>query len=80
VVDPELATVGPIGALMPGMITRTAPGHTGRPLVADYYEVGAFQLVTAAAMASVFAPLAVPPAYRASIIVSACLCSAAYLI
>jgi len=73
-------TVGAIGALTLGMMTRTARGHTGRPLVADHYETGAFVLVTAAAITRVFLPLAIPAAYRDAVIISACLWSAAYLI
>lgn len=73
-------TVGAIGALTLGMMTRTARGHTGRPLVADCYEIGAFMLVTAAAITRVLVPLALPSAYRDAVIVSACLWSAAYAI
>ena len=32
-------TIGAIGGMTLGMMTRTARGHTGRPLVADRYEV-----------------------------------------
>jgi uncharacterized protein involved in response to NO len=83
-VSPPLAThaltVGAIGALTLGMMTRTARGHTGRPLVADPFEVGAFTLVTAAAITRVLVPLALPGAYREAIIGSACLWSVAYAI
>jgi len=83
-VSPLLAThaltVGAIGALTLGMMTRTSRGHTGRPLVADPFEVGAFTLVTAAAITRVFVPLAVPSAYREAVIGSACLWSVAYAI
>jgi uncharacterized protein involved in response to NO len=73
-------TVGAIGALTLGMMTRTARGHTGRPLVADHYQIGAFMLVTAAAITRVLIPLAFPGAYRDAVIASACLWSAAYAI
>ena len=83
-VSPLLAThaltVGAIGALTLGMMTRTARGHTGRPLVADPFEVGAFTLVTAAAITRVLVPLALPSAYREAVIGSACLWSVAYAI
>ena len=35
-------TLGAIGGLTIGMMTRTARGHTGRPLVADRFEVAAY--------------------------------------
>jgi uncharacterized protein involved in response to NO len=73
-------TVGAIGALTLGMMTRTARGHTGRPLVADRYEMGAFALVTAAAITRVFVPLALPGTYRDAVVASACLWSVAYAI
>lgn len=73
-------TVGAIGALTLGMMTRTAKGHTGRPLVADRYEIGAFTLVTAAAITRVLVPLAVPADNREAVITSACLWSGAYAI
>ncbi|MBN9463166.1 MAG: NnrS family protein [Burkholderiales bacterium] len=41
-------TVGAIGGLIIGMITRTALGHTGRPLKAGRVEVTAYVLVQAA--------------------------------
>lgn len=73
-------TVGAIGALTLGMMTRTARGHTGRPIVADFYEMLAFVLITAAALARVAVPLAMPTTYRLAVIVSACLWSLAYAI
>jgi uncharacterized protein involved in response to NO len=73
-------TVGAVGALTLGMMTRTARGHTGRALVADWYEIGAFTLVTAAAITRVFVPLAAPAAYHAAVITAASLWSAAYAI
>jgi uncharacterized protein involved in response to NO len=73
-------TVGAIGGLTLGMMTRTARGHTGRPLRAGRCEVVAFALVTAAAIARVLVPLAVPAAYRAAVIASACMWSAAYAV
>lgn len=33
-------TVGAIGGLTLGMMTRTARGHTGRPLAADGFDIG----------------------------------------
>jgi uncharacterized protein involved in response to NO len=73
-------TVGAIGALTLGMMTRTARGHTGRPLVADGYEIGAFVLISMAALTRVVVPLALTNVYREAVIVSACMWSAAYAI
>jgi uncharacterized protein involved in response to NO len=53
-------TVGAIGGVIIGMITRTARGHTGRPLRADGYEVACYLLVLGAALARVFVPLFAP--------------------
>ena len=53
-------TVGAIGGLIIGMMTRTARGHTGRPLRADRYEVACYAMVLAAALVRVFVPLAAP--------------------
>ena len=50
--------VGATGGLVIGMITRTARGHTGRPLAASRLEVAAYALVLGAALLrSVLAPL-----------------------
>lgn len=71
-------TVGAIGGLTLGMMTRTARGHTGRPLQAGGAEVAAYLLVQAAALTRVLLPLAIPQAYVALIVVSAALWSAAF--
>jgi uncharacterized protein involved in response to NO len=52
--------VGATGGLIIGMITRTARGHTGRPLKASKAEVLAYVLVMAAAALRVLGPLALP--------------------
>ncbi|MBX3607235.1 MAG: NnrS family protein [Piscinibacter sp.] len=51
-------TVGAMGGLIVGMITRTARGHTGRALTASGLEVAAYAAIVAAACARVLAPLA----------------------
>jgi len=63
-------TVGAIGGLTIGMITRTARGHTARPLKADGYETTAYLLVFAAALARVFGPMLLPGQYLAWVEVS----------
>jgi uncharacterized protein involved in response to NO len=52
--------VGATGGLIVGMITRTARGHTGRPLLVQRPEVAAYALVLAAAVLRVLVPLAAP--------------------
>jgi uncharacterized protein involved in response to NO len=53
-VTPSLAihalTVGAAGGLIVGMMTRTARGHTGRPLQADGFETACYALVLLAAV------------------------------
>ena len=73
-------TVGAIGGLTLGMMTRTARGHTGRPLHADGWEIAAYASVTAGAMIRVLLPLALPSFYNTAIVASAALWSAAYAI
>ena len=63
-------TIGAIGGLTLGMMTRTARGHSGRPLDAGSAEVACFVLIQFAVMARVFVPLAVPESYRHAIIAS----------
>jgi uncharacterized protein involved in response to NO len=72
--------VGATGALIIGMITRTARGHTGRPLVASTAEVAAYALVLGAAVVRVLLPLAVPSLYTAALVVAAAAWSVAFLI
>jgi len=73
-------TVGAIGGLTIGMMTRTARGHTARPLQVGAWEVAAYLLVQAAALVRVFVPVAIPDAYVASVVVSAALWCAAFAI
>ena len=71
-------TVGAIGGLTLGMMTRTARGHTARPLVAGRVEIAAYALVQLAALARVFVPLALPAAYVGATLASALLWCAAF--
>ena len=52
--------VGATGGLVIGMMTRTARGHTGRPLQVSRLEVAAYLLVASAAVARVLLPLLAP--------------------
>jgi uncharacterized protein involved in response to NO len=71
-------TVGAIGGMTIGMMTRTARGHTGRPLVADRYEVACYVLVALAAAIRVFGGMLLPGAYLATVVVSGICWSAAF--
>ena len=73
-------TVGAIGGLTTAMMTRTALGHTGRPLAAHRSEVAIYLLVLAAAVVRVVVPVAVEQWAVRAIDVSACLWSAAFLL
>ena len=82
VVSPSLAThaltVGAIGGLVIGMMTRTARGHPGRLLKADRFEVACYTLVAAAAFVRVGLPLLVPAALVPAALASALLWSAGF--
>ena len=71
-------TVGAIGGLVIGMMTRTALGHTGRPLRARGVETACYLLVFAAAILRVFPPLVSATLTLASVLASAGLWSAAF--
>lgn len=71
-------TVGAIGGLTLGMMTRTARGHSGRPLVADGFELAMFLLVQAAAIVRVFGGMVSPGLYMASVQLSGLLWAAAF--
>jgi uncharacterized protein involved in response to NO len=71
-------TVGAIGGMTLGMMTRTARGHTARPLVAGRAEIAAYMLVQLAALARVFVPLALPAAYAGAALASALFWFAAF--
>jgi uncharacterized protein involved in response to NO len=53
-------TIGGIGGLTLGMMTRTARGHTGRPLVADRSDVACYLLVMLSALCRVVGARAWP--------------------
>jgi uncharacterized protein involved in response to NO len=72
--------VGATGGLIIGMITRTARGHTGRPLRASNAEVLAYLLVMTAAVLRVAIPLIAPQYLTASLVCAALAWSAAFAI
>ena len=83
-VTPSVAThaltVGAIGALMIGMMTRTVLGHTGRPLQAGRADVACYLLVLGAALVRVFVPLIAPAQTVPAVLLSAALWSAGFAV
>jgi len=73
-------TIGAIGGLTLAMMTHTARGHTGTPLVADRFDVASYVLVLAAAFVRVCGPLLVPSFYVLTVMAAALLWSLAYAI
>ena len=71
-------TVGAIGGLVIGMMTRIARGHTARPLVAGRAEIACYALVLLAAPVRVFVPLVAPAATIGALLLSAALWSAGF--
>ncbi|WP_029526992.1 NnrS family protein [Polaromonas glacialis] len=81
-VSPSIAihalTVGAIGGLIIGMMTRTALGHTGRLLKASRADVACYLLVLAAALIRVAVPLVAPAQIVNAVLWSAALWSAGF--
>jgi uncharacterized protein involved in response to NO len=73
-------TVGAIGGLTIGMMTRSARGHTGRPLLAGRAERFCYIAIQFAALTRVFLPLAFPSLYLYAIIGSGLLWSLAFAV
>ena len=71
-------TVGAIGGMTLGMMTRTALGHTARPLKAGGAEIFCYATIQVAAVLRVFVPLAFPLVYLQAIIGSGLLWSLAF--
>ena len=73
-------TVGAIGTMVIGMMTRTALGHTGRKLIATKAEVSCYALVSAAAVIRVFVPLVNPLLVNYAVLLSAAMWSLGFAI
>ena len=71
-------TVGGVGGLTLGMMTRTARGHTARPLRADAFDTACYLGVNAAALLRVLLPLAAADTTPAATLASAFIWSAAF--
>ena len=72
--------IGATGGLIIGMLTRTARGHTGRPLQVSGVEVLAYGLVMGAAVLRVFTPVAAPQWYAAALVAAALAWALAFVI
>lgn len=70
--------VGATGGLIIGMLTRTARGHTGRPLKVSKAEVLAYMLVMAAALLRVVLPILAPQWFVQSLLAAALAWTAAF--
>jgi len=71
-------TVGAIGGLVIGMMTRTARGHTARPLRADRAEVACYLFVALAAVVRVGGPLVLPAQTIGAVLLSGTLWSCGF--
>ena len=71
--------IGATGGLIIGMVTRTARGHTGRPLTSSPLEVAAYSLVMLAAVLRVVVPLLAPQLLVASVVAAALAWSLAFV-
>ena len=73
-------TIGAIGTITLGMMSRVALGHSGRPLQLRPAVVGAYWLMQLAALARVVVPIAVPQFTAQGVAVSGIAWSAAFAI
>jgi uncharacterized protein involved in response to NO len=69
---------GAAGGLIIGMMTRTARGHTARPLHADPVDVACYAMVLGAGLVRVAVPLVVPGWNVVAVLLSAALWSAGF--
>lgn len=72
--------LGAMGGMIIAMITRTALGHTARPLAAGRAETAAYALVHVAALVRVLAGLSSGPVYLPLVVVAGLAWSAAFLV
>ena len=72
--------VGATGGLIIGMLTRTARGHTGRPLTVSPVETLAYVMVLVAALVRVAVPIAWPSLYAPALLAAGVLWVAAFTI
>lgn len=70
--------VGVVGGLIIGMLTRTARGHTGRPLQPSRAETAAYAMVMLATVLRVLVPAVQPQWYVGALHGAACLWALAF--
>ena len=73
-------TVGAIGSMTVGVLTRASLGHTGRKITASPAMVTAYLLISVAAASRIIGPALFPDYYNASMIVAGSSWSIAFLI
>lgn len=73
-------TVGSMSGLILGMMTRTALGHTGRPLASGRAELAMYLLIQVGAFARVWAAIDMGAVRNGALIVSAVCWTAAFLL
>ena len=72
--------VGATGGLIIGMITRTARGHTGRPLKVGRLEAAAYALMMLAALLRVLLPMVAPDALPTTLTLAGAAWSLAFVL
>jgi uncharacterized protein involved in response to NO len=80
VVATHALTVGAIGGLTLGMMSRVALGHTGRPLTSSRAVTLSFLAITLAAFVRVVGPLVALPAYLLTVYAAGILWTAAFVV
>lgn len=73
-------TIGAMSCLMLAMMTRSALGHTGRPLSSGWAEISAFVALQLAALIRVFGTLLFPGLHRNAVIASGTLWTLAFTV
>ena len=73
-------TIGGIGGMTLGMMTRSALGHTGHPLAAGWGETTSYALIQLAAIARVLVPIVAPQWHVAGIVLSGLAWCAAFTV
>jgi uncharacterized protein involved in response to NO len=73
-------TIGAIGTMTLAIMSRASLGHTGRKLAAGRTLAVAYLLVSAAALARLFLPLAFPSNYIASMVIASGLWVVAFIV
>lgn len=71
-------TVGGVGGICLGMMSRVTRGHTGREITADYLTTGSFCIIQAAALTRVAGPLFFMENYALWLVTSGVLWAASY--